>query len=114
MTKKPTFNDLLRDRILKYLGALPDAVAGKSGHKATYYAARVLVWGFCLPRDEALNICASTTAAVRLYGPRRNWLTKSIPLLRAATGAGVPAQKNNHQVTCAATGPNRSSPNEQN
>jgi hypothetical protein len=55
MTKKPTFNDLLRDRILKYLGALPDAVAGKSGHKATYYAARVLVWGFCLPRDEALE-----------------------------------------------------------
>ena len=55
MSKKLTFNDLLKERIYKYLMQCPDAVAGQNGHKATYSVARVLVWGFCLPRDEALE-----------------------------------------------------------
>lgn len=55
MTKKPTFNDLLKDRIYKYLLQCPGAVAGQNGHIATFSVAHVLVWGFCLPRDEALE-----------------------------------------------------------
>jgi hypothetical protein len=54
-TVNPTFNHLLRDRVLKYLDKCPVAVSGEHGHDQTFKVAVVLVWGFCLPRDEALQ-----------------------------------------------------------
>jgi hypothetical protein len=53
--KKPTFNDLIRDRVYKYLNQCPPAVSGQYGHDQTFKVAVVLVWGFCLPREEALG-----------------------------------------------------------
>jgi hypothetical protein len=51
----PTFNDLIRDRVHKYLAKCPPAVSGQRGHDHTFKVAVSLVWGFCLPRDEALD-----------------------------------------------------------
>jgi hypothetical protein len=53
--KKPTFNDSIRDRILKYLDKCQPAVSGRQGHDQTFKVAVVLVWGFYLPRHEALE-----------------------------------------------------------
>jgi len=53
--KKPSFNDLIRDRVTKYLAQCPPAVSGYRGHDQTYKVAVILVWGFCLPRDEAFE-----------------------------------------------------------
>lgn len=52
---RPTFNELLRNRILKYLDKCPSAISGEHGHDQTFKVAVVLVWGFCLPREEALE-----------------------------------------------------------
>jgi hypothetical protein len=55
MSDKITFNYWIRDRVYKYLNQCPAAVSGQHGHKQTFKVAVVLVWGFCLPRDEALE-----------------------------------------------------------
>jgi hypothetical protein len=49
------FNHLIRDRVYKYLTQCPPAISGQHGHDQTFKVAVVLVWGFCLPRDEALG-----------------------------------------------------------
>jgi hypothetical protein len=53
--RKPTFNYWIRDRVHKYLSHCPAALSGQHGHDQTFKVAVVLVWGFCLPRDEALQ-----------------------------------------------------------
>jgi hypothetical protein len=53
--KKSTFNDLISDRVHKYLDHCPGAVSGQRGHDQTFKVAVVLVWGFCLPREDALQ-----------------------------------------------------------
>jgi replicative DNA helicase len=44
------------DRAKKYLSRIPGAVSGKDGHKNTFRTACVLVLGFGLRRDQALNL----------------------------------------------------------
>ena len=46
------------DRALKYLAKCEGAVSGQAGHKATFFAARALVWGFDLDTDTALDLLA--------------------------------------------------------
>ena len=58
-TSKPTFNDLIRDRVLAYMDKIPPAVSGQRGHDQTFKVAVVLAWGFCLPRDEAMEYLRS-------------------------------------------------------
>ena len=48
-------NRLLR-RASAYLGAMPAAISGQGGHKATYAAATVLVHGFDLTEAEAFDL----------------------------------------------------------
>jgi hypothetical protein len=62
-TQKPSFNDLIRDRVLAYMDKIPPAVSGERGHNQTFKVAVVLVWGFCLSRDEAMEY-------LRLYNGR--------------------------------------------
>ena len=61
--KRLTFNDLIRGRILNYLAKCPAAISGSHGHDQTFKVAVVLVWGFCLSRNEALEY-------LRLYNVR--------------------------------------------
>jgi hypothetical protein len=42
------------ERIRKYLAKCPPAVSGSNGHTQTFKVACSLVWGFALPRDQAL------------------------------------------------------------
>src|SRR5258705_13025510 len=49
------FNHLIRDRVYKYLAKCPPSLSGQHGHDQIFKVAVVLVWGFCLPRDEALG-----------------------------------------------------------
>jgi hypothetical protein len=44
------------DRAAAYLGRMPVAVSGQSGHAATFKAASALVWGFDLDPEEALPL----------------------------------------------------------
>lgn len=52
------------DRAAAYLDKLPGAVSGQGGHKATFRAARCLVWGFGLSADDALRLL------IERYNPR--------------------------------------------
>jgi hypothetical protein len=58
-TSKPTFNDLIHDLVLAYMDKIPPAVSGKRGHDQTFKVAVILVWGFCLSRDEAMEYLRS-------------------------------------------------------
>jgi hypothetical protein len=61
-TLKPTFNDLIRDRVLAYMDKIPPAVSGQRGHDQTFKVAVALVWGFCLSRNEAMEyLCSYNT-----------------------------------------------------
>jgi hypothetical protein len=51
-------------RAVQYLNRMPEAVSKERGHDATFWAARVLVWGFALPEHEALALLAT------YYNPR--------------------------------------------
>jgi KaiC/GvpD/RAD55 family RecA-like ATPase len=44
------------ERARKYLDRLPGAVSGQNGHGATFRAACVLILGFCLPEQAALQL----------------------------------------------------------
>jgi hypothetical protein len=44
------------ERARRYLAKLPPAISGQGGHKATFHAACVLVRGFVLERDDALQL----------------------------------------------------------
>ena len=46
------------DRARKYLAKMPPAVSGSSGHNATFHAACILVLGFSLTNDQALQVLA--------------------------------------------------------
>jgi len=48
--------DSIERRALAYLQAMPPAVSGQGGHSATYSAATVLVHGFGLSSEHALNL----------------------------------------------------------
>jgi hypothetical protein len=48
--------DDLEKRALAYLNAMPEAISGQSGHNSTYSAAVVLVHGFGIPKDRALEM----------------------------------------------------------
>ena len=59
----PTSDKLIR-RASAYLGAMPAAISGQGGHRATYAAAVVLVHGFGLTVTEALALLSKE------YNPR--------------------------------------------
>jgi len=46
----------IRKRAIDYLAKIPGAIQGQRGSDPTYLAARVLVYGFDLPAEEALEI----------------------------------------------------------
>ncbi len=48
--------DVLERRALAYLRSMPSAISGQGGHAATYAAATVLVHGFGLDPERALNM----------------------------------------------------------
>jgi archaellum biogenesis ATPase FlaH len=47
------------DRARRYLAKMPPAVSGQRGHDALFTAARAMVWGFCLPTEDAYNLLAN-------------------------------------------------------
>ncbi len=57
-------SDEVLARAVKYLEAMPEAVSGQGGHSATYAAATVLVHGFGLPPERALDLL------IEGYNPR--------------------------------------------
>lgn len=48
--------DAVLDRARKYLAKMPPAVSGSGGHDAAFHAACVLVCGFSLTREQALQV----------------------------------------------------------
>jgi hypothetical protein len=75
-------------RAQRYLDTLPGAISGKGGHLATWRAALVLVRGFALPSDFALEILVTS------YNPRCSppWSLGELEhkISCAATDATVP------------------------
>lgn len=62
--QSPRVGDEIESRAIRYLEAMPPAVAGSGGHSQTFAAATALVHGFGLAPDVALEILT------RHYNPR--------------------------------------------
>lgn len=75
-------------RATRYLEALPAAISGKGGHLATWRAALVLVRGFALPREVALDIML--TSYNSRCSPPWSWGELEHKIYCAATDATVP------------------------
>jgi hypothetical protein len=52
------------ERARKYLAKMPEAIDGQRGHDRLFAAARVLVWGFLIPAEDAFDLLAGE------YNPR--------------------------------------------
>jgi len=46
----------VKERARRYVAKIPPAVSGQGGHNRTFYAACILVDGFALPREDALEL----------------------------------------------------------
>ncbi len=55
---EPISSDAIVERARRYVARMPGAVSGDNGHIATFLVAEVLVRGFCLDADIALQILA--------------------------------------------------------
>ena len=47
------------ERAKRYLAKMPPAISEQRGHDALFTAARAMVWGFCLPTEDAYALLAN-------------------------------------------------------
>ncbi len=76
LPKSPSATSDVTDRARQYMARLPSAVSGESGHNATFHVACVLVLGFGLSQDEAMQLMREYNARCQPAWTERELLHK--------------------------------------
>lgn len=86
--RKATSAPSVLKRVSAYFRKVPEAISGQGGHNATFWAARVLVWGFRLTKDAAFRFLKEE------YNPRcqPEWEDKEL-LHKVEDAASLPFKK---------------------